>query len=148
MEVTVKIKVTKSELNRLIMEMINEEDEGGTLARPADDVSTQEERPADSVSAKETVSISQVKDMVDNYKKIAYGGDRADVLTNLKDKIKLAYEGDQAQNQYLFSVLILAVCKEMLTFANAEEADKIRDELLNAGILIEDQKGKTKWRYK
>ena len=27
-------------------------------------------------------------------------------------------------------------------------ADKIRDELLNAGILIEDEKGKTKWRYK
>ena len=27
-------------------------------------------------------------------------------------------------------------------------ADKIRDELLNAGILIEDEKDKTKWRYK
>ena len=27
-------------------------------------------------------------------------------------------------------------------------ADKIRDELLNAGIIIEDEKGKTKWRYK
>jgi len=27
-------------------------------------------------------------------------------------------------------------------------ADKIRDELLNAGILIEDEKGKTKWKYK
>ena len=27
-------------------------------------------------------------------------------------------------------------------------ADKIREELLNAGILIEDEKGKTKWRYK
>ena len=27
-------------------------------------------------------------------------------------------------------------------------ADKIREELLKAGILIEDEKGKTKWRYK
>ncbi len=31
---------------------------------------------------------------------------------------------------------------------NYELADKIRDELLNSGILIEDEKGKTKWRYK
>ena len=31
---------------------------------------------------------------------------------------------------------------------NYDIADKIRDELLNAGILIEDEKGKTKWRYK
>ena len=31
---------------------------------------------------------------------------------------------------------------------NYDLADKIRDELLNAGILIEDEKGKTKWRYK
>ena len=27
-------------------------------------------------------------------------------------------------------------------------ADKIRDELLNEGILIEDKKGKTEWKYK
>ena len=27
-------------------------------------------------------------------------------------------------------------------------ADKIRDELLSKGILIEDQKGKTKWKLK
>ena len=31
---------------------------------------------------------------------------------------------------------------------NYDLADKIREELLNAGILIEDEKGKTKWRYK
>ena len=31
---------------------------------------------------------------------------------------------------------------------NYDLADKIRDELLNAGILIEDEKGKTKWKYK
>ena len=31
---------------------------------------------------------------------------------------------------------------------NFDLADKIREELLNAGILIEDEKGKTKWRYK
>ena len=31
---------------------------------------------------------------------------------------------------------------------NYNLADKIREELLNAGILIEDEKGKTKWRYK
>ena len=31
---------------------------------------------------------------------------------------------------------------------NYDIADKIREELLNAGILIEDEKGKTKWRYK
>ena len=27
-------------------------------------------------------------------------------------------------------------------------ADKIRKELLNDGIIIEDQKGKTNWKYK
>ena len=27
-------------------------------------------------------------------------------------------------------------------------ADKIRSELLNKGIIIEDQKGKTIWKYK
>ena len=27
-------------------------------------------------------------------------------------------------------------------------ADKIRDELFKEGILIEDQKGKTTWKYK
>ena len=31
---------------------------------------------------------------------------------------------------------------------NYDIADKIRDELSNAGILIEDEKGKTRWRYK
>ena len=31
---------------------------------------------------------------------------------------------------------------------NYNLADKIRDELLEAGILIEDEKGKTKWKYK
>ena len=31
---------------------------------------------------------------------------------------------------------------------NYDLADKIRDELLQAGILIEDEKGKTKWKYK
>ncbi len=31
---------------------------------------------------------------------------------------------------------------------NYSLADKIRDELLIAGIIIEDEKGKTKWRYK
>ena len=31
---------------------------------------------------------------------------------------------------------------------NYDLADKIRDELLNAGILIEDEKGTTRWRYK
>ena len=27
-------------------------------------------------------------------------------------------------------------------------ADKIRNDLLSKGILIEDQKGQTKWKYK
>ncbi len=31
---------------------------------------------------------------------------------------------------------------------NYDLADKIRDELSEAGILIEDEKGKTKWKYK
>ena len=31
---------------------------------------------------------------------------------------------------------------------NFSLADKIRDELLSKGILIEDQKGKTIWKYK
>ena len=31
---------------------------------------------------------------------------------------------------------------------NFKLADKLRDELLNNGIVIEDQKGKTNWKYK
>ena len=31
---------------------------------------------------------------------------------------------------------------------NFSLADKIRDELLSEGILIEDQKGKTIWKFK
>ena len=29
-----------------------------------------------------------------------------------------------------------------------EEADKIRDELLDKGVLIEDKDGKTHWNFK
>ena len=31
---------------------------------------------------------------------------------------------------------------------NYEEADKIRDELLDKGVLIEDKDGKTTWKLK
>ena len=31
---------------------------------------------------------------------------------------------------------------------NYEEADKIRDELLDKGVLIEDKDGKTVWKFK
>ena len=31
---------------------------------------------------------------------------------------------------------------------NFELADKIRNELLNNGIIIEDEKNKTNWKYK
>jgi len=31
---------------------------------------------------------------------------------------------------------------------NFELADKIRDELLNKGVLIEDKNGKTIWKFK
>ena len=31
---------------------------------------------------------------------------------------------------------------------NYEEADKIRDELLDKGVLIEDKDGKTTWKFK
>ena len=31
---------------------------------------------------------------------------------------------------------------------NYEEADKIRDELLDKGVLIEDKDGKTIWKFK
>ena len=31
---------------------------------------------------------------------------------------------------------------------NYDEADKIRDELLDKGVLIEDKDGKTVWKFK
>ena len=31
---------------------------------------------------------------------------------------------------------------------NYEEADKLRDELLDKGVLIEDKDGKTSWKFK
>ena len=31
---------------------------------------------------------------------------------------------------------------------NYEEADKIRNELLDKGVLIEDKDGKTTWKFK
>ena len=31
---------------------------------------------------------------------------------------------------------------------NYDEADKIRDELLDKGVLIEDKDGKTTWKFK
>ena len=31
---------------------------------------------------------------------------------------------------------------------NYKEADKIRDELLDKGVLIEDKDGKTTWKFK
>ncbi len=31
---------------------------------------------------------------------------------------------------------------------NYQEADKIRDELLDKGVLIEDKDGKTVWKFK
>ena len=31
---------------------------------------------------------------------------------------------------------------------NYEEADRIRDELLDKGVLIEDKDGKTLWKFK
>ena len=31
---------------------------------------------------------------------------------------------------------------------NYEEADKIRDDLLDKGVLIEDKDGKTVWKFK
>jgi cysteinyl-tRNA synthetase len=31
---------------------------------------------------------------------------------------------------------------------NYEEADKIRDNLLDKGVLIEDKDGKTTWKFK
>ena len=31
---------------------------------------------------------------------------------------------------------------------NYEDADKIRDELLDKGVLIEDKDGKTVWKFK
>ena len=31
---------------------------------------------------------------------------------------------------------------------NYKEADKIRDELLDKGVLIEDKNGKTTWKFK
>ena len=31
---------------------------------------------------------------------------------------------------------------------NYQEADKIRDELLDKGVLIEDKDGKTIWKFK
>ena len=33
-------------------------------------------------------------------------------------------------------------------FKNYEEADKIRNELLDKGVLIEDKDGKTTWKFK
>ncbi len=38
--------------------------------------------------------------------------------------------------------------KEAKNLGNFKLADQIRDELLNKGIVIEDQKGKTTWKYK
>ena len=46
---------------------------------------------------------------------------------------------------------ILKKIKERTDAKNKENfslADKIRDELLSEGILIEDQKGKTIWKFK
>ena len=34
------------------------------------------------------------------------------------------------------------------TSKNYKEADKIRDELLDKGVLIEDKDGKTTWKFK
>ena len=33
-------------------------------------------------------------------------------------------------------------------YKNYKEADKIRDELLDKGVLIEDKDGKTTWKFK
>ncbi len=64
---------------------------------------------------------------------------------------KIEWENLKKSNSEISEHYILEKINERTEAKNKGNfslADKIRDELLNKGIVIEDQKGKTNWKYK
>ena len=94
----------------------------------------------------------------DLYKK-AYNGDvkskdlfnSACRLIGLFNINKIEWENLKKSNSKISETYILEKIKERIEAKNKGNftlADKIRNELFNKGIVIEDQKGKTNWKYK
>ena len=72
-------------------------------------------------------------------------------LIGLFNLNKIEWENLKKSNSKVSEKYILEKIKERTEAKNDNNyslADKIRDELFNKGIVIEDQKGKTNWKYK
>ena len=72
-------------------------------------------------------------------------------LIGLFDLNKNEWENFKKANNVISETFILKKINERLSAkkkGNFNLADQIRNELLNKGVIIEDQKEKTIWKYK